>query len=137
MGLFTPHKKRPNQFNYIPRFFDPEKERREARRRELRGESSDDDTPYTPGKYVRTVRQARAERKEQQKNNSKTPRAVFFFGIAIVIIVAYMLVPRIVNMIAMAGKKSNPMVEQAEMENEVFNPYAPIIIVPNDYNTEE
>ena len=95
------------------------------------------DNPYTPGKYVRTVRQARAERKEQQKNNSKTPRAVFFFGIAIVIIVAYMLVPRIVNMIAMAGKKSNPMVEQAEMENEVFNPYAPIIIVPNDYNTEE
>ena len=67
MGLFSPPKKRPNQFNYIPRYYDPEKERREARRRELRGESSGDDTPYTPGKYIRTVREARAERKAQQK----------------------------------------------------------------------
>ena len=136
MGLFTPHKKKPNQFNYIPRFYDPEKERREARRRELRGESSDDNTPYTPGKYVRTVRQARAERKEQQKNDRKTPRTVLFFGVAIIIIIAYMLVPRVVNIITMAGKKSNPIVEQAEMDNEVFNPYTPITIVPNDYTEE-
>ena len=136
MGLFSPPKKHANKFNYIPRYYDPEKERREARRRELRGESSDDNTPYTPGKYVRTMRQARAERKEQQKSDRKTPRAVFFFGIAIIIIVAYLLVPRVVNIITMAGKKSNPIVEQAEMENEVFNPYAPITIVPNDYTEE-
>ena len=136
MGLFTPHKKKPNQFNYIPRFYDPEKERREARRRELRGESSDDNTPYTPGKYVRTVRQARAERKEQQKNDRKTPRTGLFVGVAIIIIIAYMRVPRVVNIITMAGKKSNPIVEQAEMENEVFNPYTPITIVPNDYTEE-
>ena len=136
MSIFRPHKTKPRQFNYIPRFYDPEKERREARRRELRGESSDDNTPYTPGKYVRTVRQARAERKEQQKNDRKTPRTVLFFGVAIIIIIAYMLVPRVVNIITMAGKKSNPIVEQAEMENEVFNPYTPITIVPNDYTEE-
>ena len=136
MGLFAPHKKKANPFNYIPRYYDPEKERREQRRRELRGESLSDNTEYTPGKYIRTVREARAERKEQQKNDRKTPRTVLFFGVAIIIIIAYMLVPRVVNIITMAGKKSNPIVEQAEMENEVFNPYTPITIVPNDYTEE-
>ena len=136
MGLFSPPKKRPNQFNYIPRYFDPEKERREARRRELRGESSNDTTEYTPGKYIRTVREARAERKAQQKQSNGTPRAILVFGIAIAVIVIYMLVPRIVNIITMAGKQANPDVRQAELESETFNPYTPITIVPNDYTEE-
>lgn len=136
MGLFSPPKRRPNQFNYIPRYFDPEKERREARRRELRGESSNDDSPYTPGKYIRTVREARAERKAQQKQSNGTPRAILVFGIAIAVIVIYMLVPRIVNIITMAGKQTNPEVRQAELESETFNPYTPITIVPNDYTEE-
>ena len=133
MGLFSPHKKRANQFNYIPRYYDPEKDRREQRRRELRGQSADDTTPYTPGKYIRTVREARAERKAQQKQSNGTPRAMIVFGIVIAVIVIYMLIPRIVNIITMAGKQTNPEVEQSELENEVFNPYTPITIVPNDY----
>lgn len=136
MGLFSPAKKRANQFNYIPRYYNPEKERREARRRELRGEGGNDNTPYTPGKYIRTVREARTERKAQQQQTSGVPRTLMVFGIAIIILVAYMLVPRIAGIIAMAGKKSNPVVEQAELENETFNPYAPITIVPNDYKEE-
>ena len=132
MGLFSPYKKRPNAFNYIPRFYDPEKERREARRRELRGERSDDQTPYTPGKYIRTVREARAERKAQQKSTNKISPAMIF-GVAIAILIIYMLVPRIVGIITTAGKKTNPEVMQSELENETFNPYAPITIVPNDY----
>ena len=135
MGLFAPHKKKANPFNYIPRYYDPEKERREQRRRELRGESLNDNTEYTPGKYIRTVREARAERKAQQKQTGM-PRAGMVFGVAIIIIVAYMLVPRLVNIIAMAGKRTNPEVEQAKFESEVFNPYAPITIVPNDYTEE-
>ena len=133
MSIFRPHKSKPRQFNYTPRFYDPRKEALEQRRRELRGQSADDDTPYAPGKYIRTVREARAERKAQQKANSGTPRALMVFGIAIIVIVAYMLVPRIVNIITMAGKKSNPVVEQAELDNSTFNPYTPITIVPNDY----
>ena len=132
MGLFSPPKKHANKFNYIPRFYDPEKDRREQRRRELRGQSADDDTPYAPGKYIRTVREARAERKAQQKANSGTPRALMVFGVAIIIIIAYMLVPRIVNIITRANSKSNPVVEQAELDNSTFNPYTPITIVPND-----
>lgn len=136
MGLFSPSKKHANKFNYIPRFYDPEKDRREQRRRELRGQSADDDTPYAPGKYIRTVREARAERKAQQKANSGTPRALMVFGVAIIIIIAYMLVPRIVNIITMANSKSNPVVEQAELDNSTFNPYTPITIVPNDYQEQ-
>ena len=59
MGLFTPVKKHANKFRYIPRYYDPEKERREQRRKELCGVSSDDDGEYTPGKYIRTQREAR------------------------------------------------------------------------------
>ena len=61
---------------------------------------------------------------------------MMIFGVAIIIIVAYMLVPRIVNIITMAGKKSDPTVEQAELDNETFNPYTPITIVPNDYQEQ-
>ena len=38
---FTPFKRHPNKFNYIPRYYDPEKEAREQRRAELRGERAE------------------------------------------------------------------------------------------------
>ena len=46
---FTPFKRHPNKFNYIPRYYDPEKEAREQRRAELRGERAEDaDREYQP-----------------------------------------------------------------------------------------
>ena len=42
---FTPFKRHPNKFNYIPRYYDPEKEAREQRRAELRGERAEDASP--------------------------------------------------------------------------------------------
>ncbi|EKC74783.1 hypothetical protein LEA_05572, partial [human gut metagenome] len=39
---FSPFKKHANKFNYIPRYYDPEKEAREQRRAELRGERAED-----------------------------------------------------------------------------------------------
>ena len=59
MSFFRPHKSKPRQFNYIPRFYDPVKEERDRRRRELHGTSTDDDEVYAPGKYIRTQREAR------------------------------------------------------------------------------
>lgn len=60
MSFFRPHKRNPRQFNYIPRYFDPVKEEREQRRRELHGTSSaTDQEEYIPGRYVRTQREAR------------------------------------------------------------------------------
>ena len=59
MSFFRPHKTKPRQFNYIPRHYDPVKEERDRRRRELHGTSTQDDQEYTPGKYIRTQREAR------------------------------------------------------------------------------
>ena len=59
MSFFRPHKRHPRQFNYIPRYYDPVKEERDRRRRELHGTSSADDEAYAPGKYIRTQREAR------------------------------------------------------------------------------
>ena len=57
---FTPFKRHANKFNYIPRYYDPEKEAREQRRAELRGERAEDgDREYRPGQYIRTQRDAR------------------------------------------------------------------------------
>ena len=52
---FTPFKRHANKFNYIPRYYDPEKEAREQRRAELRGERAEDgDGEYRPAQYIRT-----------------------------------------------------------------------------------
>jgi hypothetical protein len=60
MKLFS-HQK-PRGFNYIPRHYDPEKERRDARRRELLGPDAPsvkrlnkqaEEEGYTPGQLVR------------------------------------------------------------------------------------
>ena len=67
MGFFTPHKRHANKFKYIPRFYDPEKEERELRRAELRGERFDDSEEYTPGKYIRAKRNARETRLAQEQ----------------------------------------------------------------------
>ena len=60
MSIFRPHKSKPRQFNYIPRYYDPVKEERNLRRKQLHGTSSESDNEeYVPGKYVRTQREAR------------------------------------------------------------------------------
>lgn len=54
MGFFKVN--RPRQFNYTPRYYDPEKEARAQRRKELLGEDPLADAPqgeYKPGQYIR------------------------------------------------------------------------------------
>ena len=133
MGLFTPPKKRPNAFNYIPRYYDPEKERREERRRELRGESnSTEGEGYTPGQYIRTKRNARKMRRAQEKSSggSIVSRFALFGGLAFMLVIIYILYPRIVNLFNKAAKQTPT---QELIEEQEINPYTPITIVPNDY----
>ena len=133
MGLFTPVKKHANKFRYIPRYYDPEKERREQRRRELHGTSSEQDgQEYVPGQYIRTQREAR---RLSQSNNGgrKMPSMVVLMILAFAVIIVYMLYPRIVEAFTVA--RTSPE-ERARQEIEEFNPYTPITIVPNDYKEE-
>ena len=69
MSIFRPPKTKPRQFNYIPRYYDPVKEERNHRRKLLHGTSTESDNEeYTPGKYVRTQREARDAVRESERS---------------------------------------------------------------------
>lgn len=133
MGWFTPYKKRANAFNYIPRYFDPEKEAREQRRAELTGRRLDDGEEYVPGKYIRTQREARAARKEQERDagRSKVLRMVMLL-VAILFLLG-VLAPGLTSLFTQVKRK--PVTVESYYGD--FDPSAPITIVPNDYQEPE
>ncbi len=92
MSFFRPHKRHPRQFNYIPRYYDPVKEERDRRRRELHGTSSNDDEEYAPGKYIRTQRQAR----DASRGESRSMSGVWHIVVLALILgfVALVFMPR-------------------------------------------
>ena len=141
MGFFSPHKRHANKFNYVPRYYDPAKEERELRRAELRGERRDEQGAsgeYEPGKYIRAKREAREARmvqeKKQKRSDKKMNMWVMGAGLILVAIFIYALVPRIAAIFEMAKSDSSTVLEERQMqEYKEFNPYTPIVIVPNDY----
>lgn len=134
MGLFSPHKRHANKFNYTPRYYDPVKEERERRRAELRGERLDDKGEYTPGKYIRSQREARELRRSQQEQNSGSRMKSWakIAAVLLLIVFVWYLVPRIASVVDVATTQKRTTTQQ-EREIKEFDPYAPIIIVPNDY----
>ena len=138
MGFFSPHKRHANKFNYIPRYYDPVKEAREQRRAELRGERQDDTGEYTPGKYIKAKREAREMRRMQeqkeQRMDKRTKMWTMGLGLILIALFIYMIVPRLGAIFEMAKTDSSVReLERQQREIEEFNPYAPIVIVPNDY----
>ena len=141
MGFFSPHKRHANQFNYTPRYYDPAKEERELRRAELRGERRPDEKrgeEYEPGQYIRAKREAREARLVKEKQQSRSDKRMNMWvmgaGLILVAIFIYALVPRIAAIFEMAKTDSSTVLEERQMqEYKEFDPYAPIIIVPNDY----
>ena len=144
MGFFSPHKRHANKFNYTPRYYDPAKEERELRRAELRGERSDDATEYTPGKYIRTQREARAAKREG--DNSRQGGSIWkpILGAALILLFVAMLFPRLVA--AFSKAKQSHATEQLEYKpreaasaldqsgiSDVQWQAQPITVVPNDY----
>ena len=134
MGWFTPVKK-PNKFNYTPRFYDPIKEAREQRRRELRGESSEtDNAEYTPGIYLRTQREARSDKRSRSQSNSRTKMILFIALAVFIVLIGAQLAPRIANMLSnqpQAAQTALPEIETNEWRNIVIE------VVPNDYVEEQ
>ena len=139
MGWFSPYKRHANSFNYTPRYYDPDKEAREQRRAELRGERVQDEGEYSPGKYIRAKREARDLRRQQEaaKNKSEKHMKMWTMCVAILLlaVLVYMLIPRIGAIFEMATTDSSAQKEFERQEQQVkeFDPYAPLIIVPNDY----
>ncbi len=132
---FKPFKRRANEFKYTPRFYDPAKEERDRRRAELRGSrpEGEDMGDYVPGEYIRRQREAREQRLARTKSR-KHSSSYLVMGIAVVFLIGYLILPRIIDLFMSVGKE----VEQIKPVDEYqdFDPYAPIRIVPNDYAGE-
>lgn len=106
MSFFRPAKSKPRQFNYVPRYYDPVKEERDRRRRELHGTSAEtDNEEYVPGKYIRTMREARdAAREESAGERFRTVRNLAL--VAIVVVVAILLLyPRFISFVVRANEE--------------------------------
>ncbi len=132
---FTPFKKHANKFNYIPRYYDPEKEEREQRRAELHGERAEDaGHEYKPGQYIRTQREARAARRADEDRTGQDRILKMAATVVLLLLFIYHLYPKLVGVFLRAGAPAAPVrTEQAVGE---FDPYAPITVVPNDYQEE-
>lgn len=95
---FTPFKRHPNKFNYIPRYYDPEKEAREQRRAELRGERAEDaDREYQPGQYIRTQREARDARRSNEEERGRIRVLKMAAGAVLVLLFIYLLYPKLAD----------------------------------------
>lgn len=64
---FSPFGRKPRQFNYIPRYWDPEKEEREKRL------EPDKEKPYVPGAHIRDSRLNRLYGREAKKRGGSSP----------------------------------------------------------------
>ena len=132
---FTPFKKHANKFNYIPRYYDPEKEAREQRRAELRGERAEDaDREYQPGQYIRTQRDARAARRADEDRAGQVRILKMAAAAVLVLLFIYLLYPKLADVFLRAVSPAAPV--RTEQAAEEFDPYAPITVVPNDYQEE-
>lgn len=135
--MFTPFKRHANKFNYIPRYYNPEKEAREQRRAELRGERAEDaDREYTPGQYIRTQREARAARRSGNEEQGRMRGFKIAGAVALMLLFIYLLYPKLADWVLLLQQSPQHPVPAAQAEGE-FNPYAPIVVVPNDYQEEQ
>lgn len=120
MSFFRPHKSKPRQFNYIPRHYDPLKEERDQRRKELHGTSLMDEEEYVPGKYIRTQRDAReVSHADNDRNGFKRMRNLIIIAV-ILGLFGLMIVPRFVKFANMANEeKAAKMEVEAERQRKI------------------
>ena len=133
---FSPFKKHANQFNYKPRYYDPEVEALRERRAE-RGEQQSErkgENVYVAGEYIRRRREERNEHRRQEAADRKKRGMIrMLIMIVIVALAIFVVVPRVAEMFDLA--KQNTAAQSAPAEEE-FDPYRPIRVVPNDYQGE-
>lgn len=144
---FSPFKKRPNQFNYTPRYYDPEKEAREERRAELRGERSEDaNREYRPGMYIRRQSEARASRRERHTDSGRKRIWSMALGAAAVLLFIALLYPRLADWfirMSQGAQAERAAVEQVDVQprggldqtgiSDVEWQEQAITVVPDDY----
>ena len=85
--LYTP---KPRQFDYRPRYYDPEKEAREKRREELLGARPATEGEYVPGDMLRRRRMQRMMESEagRRRGRRRTGSVLFLLVILAALVVA-------------------------------------------------
>ena len=114
---FTPFKKHANKFNYIPRYYDPEKEARE----------------YVPGQFIRTQREARAAHRAGEEERGRIRILKMAAAAVLVLLFIYLLYPKLAEVFLQAAATQPAPAANTEAAEDGFDPYAPIRVVPNDY----
>ena len=117
MSIFRPHKTKPRQFNYIPRYYDPVKEERNLRRKQLHGTSTESDNEeYVPGKYVRTQREAREIAREERGSEGLSKIRGLIVVTVVIALGVMWLMPHIMNFVIAANEE-----KMAQSSTEVQN----------------
>ena len=100
MSGFTPFKKHANKFNYLPRYYDPEKEARDQRRAELRGERAEDAGTRVQARDSISVRKARGPGSPPPTKRCREAPAVCWMMVVLVVLVLlfiYLLYPKLAD----------------------------------------
>lgn len=106
MSIFRPPKTKPRQFTYFPRYYDPVKEERNLRRKILHGTSTESDAEeYTPGKYVRTQREAREAVRESERSAGGSKLRGLVIITAVIALGMLWLLPRIMDFVISANEE--------------------------------
>lgn len=114
MSFFRPAKSKPRQFNYVPRYYDPVKEERDRRRRELHGTSVETDNEgYVPGRYIRTQRDARDAAREQSAGDGFRKVRNLALVAVVVVVAILLLYPRFIAFVERANDEE--LAKQSEM----------------------
>ena len=97
-----------------------------------RGERAEDaDREYQPGQYIRTQREARDARRSNEEERGRIRVLKMAAGAVLVLLFIYLLYPKLADVFLRA--RTAPATETQQVGEEEFNPYAPIRVVPNDY----
>lgn len=144
MSIFRPHKTKPRQFNYTPRYYDPVKEAFNQRRKELHGTSSEtDELPYAPGDYLRMKKEARRESRDEQAKSASN--RLLRYGLLIVVVglgFAYIM-PRATEILTRfmdAGEATEVVEAEAgvtDADSTMYNRYMYMEHAPVDYVEDE
>ncbi|WP_297628617.1 hypothetical protein [uncultured Rikenella sp.] len=88
MAGFIGFGRKPRQFEYKPRYWDPEAEERETRRRMILGDDYAEGE-YRPGMYIRErrlLRMQEQERERAQRQKRNSIRTVLFLAGAVAVL---------------------------------------------------
>ncbi len=93
MALFFSQRNKPRKFEYIPRYYDPEQEERDKRRKQLRNEQGKpiEMEEYTPGSVIRNQGFRSMGSGRQRKVASGRPMRLILIIVALVV-VAYFII---------------------------------------------